>query len=157
MATLSADGTALADDAGELALYHTPAHGQWTVSTNDGLVDRPNTSRFKATFLWLGQNVSGSNKLDNAVRLRFVTYVDPNDPDRMIGFIQPHFFSPFSPGFATNGIVNVVPASPTDTFTSNHLPLFDPLQPLPAGCTTPLSSGTCLGTYHFVVRRIKEQ
>ena len=157
MPTLLADGTVLADDAGELGLYHTTAHGKWAESENDGLPDRPGTQRFKATFFWLGQNFLGSNKLDNAVRPRFVTYFDPKDPDRMIGFIQPHFFTPFPPGFATGGIVNVIPASPNDTFSSNHLPVVDPLPPLPRGCTTPLNGGNCLGTYHFVIRRIKAE
>ena len=156
MATLLDDGTMLSDDAGQLSLYHTTAHGKWTESENDGLPNRPGTQRIKGSFLWLGQNFQGSNKLDNAVRPRFVTYFDPKDPDRMIGFIQPYFFSPVSPGFATNGIVNVAPASPTDNFASNHIPVFDPLAPLPAGCLLPPAGG-CLGTYHFVIRRIKAE
>jgi hypothetical protein len=157
MPTLLADGTVLADDAGELGLYHTTAHGKWAVSENDGLPDRPGTKRLKATFFWLGQfGPPPSNRLDNAVRPRFVTYFDPTDPDRMIGFIQPHLFSFIPPGFATGGIVNVIPASPADPFASNHIPLFDPLAPLPAGCVLP-PAGSCLGTYHFVIRRIKAQ
>ena len=155
--TVLPDGTMFSDDAGELGLYHTTAHGQWELSVNDGLPNRPGTQRFKATFFWLGQNFMGSNKLDNAVRPRFVTYFDPRDPDRMIGFIQPHFFTPFPPGFATSGIVNVIPASPADDFASNHIPTVDPLAPLPPGCTTPITGGTCLGTFHFVIRRIKSQ
>jgi len=154
MPTLLADGTVLADDAGELAVYHTTAHGKWSVSENDGLPNRPGTQRFKASFLWLGQNFAGSNKLDNAVRPRFVTYFDPKDPDRMLGFIQPHFFSPVAPPFSTNGIVNVIPANPADTFSSDHIPLVDPLASLPPGCIIP-PVGKCLGTYHFVIRRIK--
>jgi hypothetical protein len=157
MTTLSADGTVMADDAGELGLYHTTAHGKWTVSEADGLPDRPGTQRFKATFLWLGQNFLGSNKLDNSVRPRFVTYFDPTDPDRMLGFIQPHFFTPFPPGFTTSfGIVNVIPASPADPLDSNHIPAVDPLVTLPPGCTIP-PAGNCLGTYHFVIRRIQAQ
>ena len=149
MTTLLADGTILADDAGQLALYHTTAHGEWTTSESDGLPDRPGTQRVKAAFLWLGQNSLGSNRLDNAVRPRFVTYFDPGDPDRMLGFLQPYFFP-----IATGGIVNVVPASPADPLDSNHIPVVDPLATLPTGCD--LSKG-CLGTYHFVIRRIKAQ
>jgi len=157
MPTLLADGTVLADDAGELGIYHTTAHGKWTVSENDGLPNRPGTQRLKATFFWLGQNSLGANRLDNSVRPRFVTYFDPKDPDRMIGFIQPFFFTPFPPGFSTNGIVNVVPASPIDNLASNHIPAVDPLGPLPAGCPGPAAGGNCLGTYHFVIRRVPAQ
>jgi len=156
ISTLLADGTVLADDAGELGINHTTAHGRWAESENDGLANRPGTQRFKATFLWLGQNFLGSNKLDNSVRVRFVTYFDPKDPDRMIGFIQPHFFTPFPPGFTTGGIINVIPANPADTIASNHIPVVDPLPLLPAGCSLP-PAGNCLGTYHFVIRRIKAE
>jgi hypothetical protein len=71
----------------------------------------------------------------------------------MIGFIQPHFFHPITP-FSTNGIVNVIPASPASQVNSDHIPAVDPLAPLPAGCVLP-PAGNCLGTYHFVIRRIK--
>ena len=156
MPTLLADGTVLADDAAELGIYHTTAHGQWAASENDGLPSRPGTQRLKATFFWLGQNFLGSNKLDNAVRPRFVTYFNPQDPDQMIGYIQPHFFTPYPPGFTTGGIINVVPATPSSNFASNHIPVADPLPPLPPGCTVP-PAGNCLGTYHFVIRRIKAE
>lgn len=149
MPTLLADGTVLADDAGELSVYHTTAHGKWMVSQNDGLVDRPGTQRFKATFYWLGQT-GPTGRLDNGVRPRFVTYFDPNDPDRMMGYIQPYFFP-----IASGGIVNVQPADPNNQFPGNHIPVVDPLvEPLPEGCQTSLG---CLGTYHFIIRRIKAQ
>jgi len=157
MSSLLADGTVLADDAGELGLYHTTAHGKWIASANDGLPDRAGTQRVKATFLWLGQfGPPPTNRLDNSVRMRLVTYFDSTDPDRMLGFVQPFLFSFTPPGFATGGIVNVVPSSPTDNLASNHIPLFDPLAPLPAGCILPPAGG-CLGTYHFVIRRIKAE
>jgi hypothetical protein len=151
MPTLLADGTVLADDAGELGLYHTTAHGKWEVSAHDGLPDVPGTTRYAATFLWLGQfGPPPTNRLDNAVRPRFVTYFDPSDPDRMLGFIQPYFFP-----FASNGIVVVNPYNPLDALAGNHIPTIDPLaSPLPAGCQ--LDKG-CLGTYHFVIRRVKAQ
>jgi hypothetical protein len=149
--TLLGDGTVLADDAGELGLYHTTAHGKWEVSENDGLVNIPGTTRYRATFLWLGQfGPPPTNQLDNAIRPRFVTYFDPNDPDRMLGYIQPYFF-PLTAG----GTVIANPYSPLDGFAGNHIPTIDPLtSPLPAGCQ--LEKG-CLGTYHFVIRRIKAQ
>src|SRR5262249_27276550 len=150
MSTLLEDGTVLADDAGELTLYHTTAHGKWIVSESDGLADRPGTTRYKATFVWLGQTSPVFGVLGNAVRPRFVTYFDPASPDEMIGYIQPYFFP-----IATGGTVIVTPASPLDPLSSNHIPVIDPLaSPLPTGCQ--LDKG-CLGTYHFVIRRIKAE
>jgi hypothetical protein len=170
MPTLLADGTVLADDAGEIGRYHTTAHGNWTTSdSKDGLPDWQGLARFKATFFWLGSafgpNQNGypgnpvSNELygtccfSNSVRPRFVTYFDPADPDRMIGFIQPYFF-PFVD--QKTGFVTVAPFSPNDAKAGNHIPSpVDPLaEPLPAGCD---NSKGCLGTYHFVIRRIKSQ
>jgi len=71
--TLLADGTITEDDAGAIGLFHTPAHGVWTLSEADGLADRPGTQRLKATFLWLGQTPPAFGVLGNAVRARFVT------------------------------------------------------------------------------------
>jgi hypothetical protein len=162
MPTLLADGTVLADDAGEIggppgasANYHTTAHGKWAVSEHDGLPDRPGAQRLKATFFWLGSGAIFSN----SVRPRFVTYFDPKDPDRMVGYIQPHAFlivdlsgNPVAnPHF---GLVNTNPFNPLDSLAGNHIPTIDPLQPLPAGCQL---DKLCLGTYHFVIRRIKAQ
>jgi hypothetical protein len=152
MPTLLADGTVLADDAGEIGGFHTTANGQWVVSRNDGLPDRPRTQRFKATFFWLGSPPSVAH-FNNAVRPRFVTYFDPADPDRMIGFIQPHFF----PFVDSAGLVIVNPPSPLDPLGGNHIPAtgLDPLvEPLPAGCQPAMG---CMGTYHFVIRRIQSQ
>ena len=146
MPTLLVDGTVIADDAGELGFSpHTTAHGKWIVSEDDGLPDRPGTQRFKASFFWLG-GTSGA-PFSNSVRPRFVTYFDPKDPDRMLGFIQFYLF-PFAP----EGTVIVLP--PTDPFVGNHIPALDPLAPLPSACTP---EDGCLGTYHFVIRRIKAE
>src|SRR6478672_7914700 len=81
--TLIDDGTILEDDAGEIGLYHTTAHGKWVESSSDGLVDRPGTQRFKATFFWLGQTPPALGVLGHAIRMRYVAYSDPLDPDRM--------------------------------------------------------------------------
>ena len=130
MPTLLADGTVLADDAGEIGLYHTTAHGKWTTSQNDGLVDLPGTQRFKATFFWLGQTLPASGLLGNGVRPRFVTYFDPKNPDVMIGYIQPYSFP-----IAAGGAVVVNTPNPLDLLAGNHTPTIDPLvSPLPAGC-----------------------
>jgi len=147
MPTLHVDGTMIEDDAGEIGLYHTTAQGKWTSSAGDDLPDRPGTDRFKGTFLWFGQTPPAFGLLGNAVRTRLVTYSDPLDPDRMIGFIQPYFFP-----IATGGLVVVNPA--TDLFAGNHIPTIDPLASLPSGCD--LAKG-CLGTYHFIIRRIKHE
>jgi len=151
MPSILEDGALLADDAGQIGItgtannYHTTAHGRWTDSKSDGLPNRPGTDRIKGTFLWLGTGP----QFTNAVRTRFVTYFDADDPDRMLGFIQP-----FMRIIAVGGLVVVLPPSPTDTLRGNHIPATDPLAPLPAGCS--LADG-CLGTYHFVIRRIKPQ
>jgi hypothetical protein len=49
----------------------------------------------------------------------------------------------------------VAPAAPSNPYNSDHIPAVDPLAPLPPGCNTPATGGNCLGTYHFVIRRIK--
>jgi hypothetical protein len=170
MPTMLADGTVLADDAGEIGRYHTTAHGNWGVSNGDGLPDWQNLARFKATFFWLGSafgpaqggfpgnpvstETYGTCCFSNSVRPRFVAYFDPADPDRMIGYIQPYYF-PFVD--TKTGNVSVAPFNPADPKAGNHIPAAptDPLAgALPAGCD---NSKGCLGTYHFVIRRIKNQ
>lgn len=151
MPTLFDDGSLLSDDAGEIGLtgtasnYHTTGHGRWTPSDNDGLVNRPGTDRIKGTFLSLGTGAA----FTNSVRTRFVTYFDPDDPDRMLGYFQPYMLT-----IAVAGQVVVLPPNPADPLAGNHIPATDPLATLPAGCV--MANG-CLGTYHFVIRRIKAQ
>jgi hypothetical protein len=148
--TLLADGTLLTDDALEIGLNHTTAHGAWMTSENDGLVARPGTQRLKGTFFSLGQTPPNFGLLGNGVRTRFVTYFDPKDPDRMIGYIQPYSFP-----IAAGGAAVVNTPNPLDPLAGNHTPTIDPLvSPLPAGCD--LTKG-CLGTYHFVIRRVRPQ
>jgi len=168
MPTMLADGTVLADDAGEIGRYHTTAHGNWAASLNDGLPDFPGTNRFRATFFWLGSlgpgqggfagdpvssEIYGTCCFSNSVRPRFVTYFDPSDPDRMVGYIQPYYF-PFVD--TKTGSVIVKPFNPADPKAGNHIP--GPIDPiggdLPEGCD---NSKGCLGTYHFVIRRIKNK
>jgi len=67
----------------------------------------------------------------------------------MIGYIQVYFFP-----IAAGGLVVVNPSNPADPLAGNHIPTIDPLVTLPAGCD--LTKG-CIGTYHFVIRRINEQ
>jgi len=167
MPTLLGDGTVLADDAGEIARYHTTAHGKWATNTDSSVVQVPGRQRFEATFFWLGsaapQGATGSLEDEigqlganccfaNGVHPRFVTFFDPADPDRMMGFIQPYAFPFVDPA---SGLVKVNPASASDGFASNHIPAtgIDPMITLPS-CTP---GNGCLGTYHFVIRRIKPQ
>ena len=160
MPTILADGTVIADDAGEIARFHTTAHGNWAESKNDGLPEWQGLARFKATFFWLGSTATatepfGTCCFSNSVRPRFVTYFDPADPDRMIGFIQPYAAINFVD--ARTGNVLVKAAAPSDTKAGNHIPAEagDLVgKALPEGCQNNLG---CLGTYHFVIRRIKAQ
>jgi len=167
MPTLLADGTVLADDAGEIGRYHTTAHGKWTPNSDAASLQLTGKQRFDATSFWLqsfpppadpgsltdvvGQ-LGGTCCFGGGARPRFVTYFDPTDPDRMQGFIQPFLFPFVDPA---TGLVQVNPAVPTDTYAGNHIPArgLDPLIALPA-CAP---ANGCLGTYHFVIRRIKAQ
>ena len=166
------DGTVTADDAGEIGRYHTTAHGHWVVSGGgDGIPDWQNLPRYKATFFWLGSSYKqggfpgdpastepyGTCCFNNSVRPRFVAYFDSTDPDRMIGFIQPYATAPGTFVDPATGLVIVNPLNPQDPKAGNHIPAApgDLLGgSLPAGCQNNLG---CLGTYHFIIRRIKEE
>ena len=164
MPTILADGTILADDSIGINRYHTTAHGKWVSNPGPEVYQIPGRDRYDATFLWLqstpppapagsvaeliGQ-LGGTCCFSAAIRPRFVTYFDPAQPDRMIGFIQAYAFPLVDPA---KGTVRTRAASAADTFSGNHLPEagVDPLAPLPS-CEP---SNGCLGTYHFVIRRI---
>jgi hypothetical protein len=167
MPTLLGDGTVIADDSGEIGRYHTTAHGKWSTNTDPGVVQIAGRQRYEATFFWLQSapppgetgsltdlvgRLGGTCCFAAGIRPRFVTYFDPADPDRMMGFIQPYAF-PFVDG--ETGLVKTNPPTTADPFSGNHVPLkaVDPLGTLPA-CTP---ANGCLGTYHFVIRRIKAQ
>jgi hypothetical protein len=157
MATFSADGALSVDDAGEMGRYHTTAHGTWGLSTDDSLPDWQGLERARATFLWLGSTATatepfGTCCFSNAVRTRTVTYSDPNDPDRILGYIQPYATLP---AVDAKGNMLVAPSNPSDPTAGNHIPQsLSVVEPLPAGCANNLG---CLGTYHFVIQRIKSQ
>jgi hypothetical protein len=88
-----------------------------------------------------------------SVRPRFVTFFDPADPDRMMGFIQPYAFPFVNP---ETGLVRTNPPAANDPFSGNHIPAtaVDPVGAALPACTP---ANGCLGTYHFVIRRIKAQ
>jgi hypothetical protein len=165
MPTLLGDGTVVADDAGEIGRYHTTAHGKWQTNTDSSVLQLAGKQRFEATFFWLQSfaptsdpgslgdvigKLGGTCCFGGGARPRFVTFFDPTDPDRMQGFIQPYLFPFVDP---KTGLVLVNP--PTNAYNGNHIPLssVDPLVTLPP-CTP---ANGCLGTYHFVIRRIKPQ
>jgi hypothetical protein len=167
MPVFVSDGTVTADDAGEIGRYHTTAHGHWAVSVDDGLPDWMGLARTKATFFWLGSSYMqggfpgspastepyGTCCFNNTVRPRFVAYFDPTNPNEMMGFIQPYAVPAFTN--PSTGLVVVNPYNPDNPLEGNHIPVAanDLIAgPLPAGCQNNLG---CLGTYHFVIRRIQ--
>lgn len=167
MPVFVSDGTVTADDAGEIGRYHTTAHGHWQASSDDGLPDWMGLARTKATFFWLGSSYQqggfpgspvtaepyGTCCFNNTVRPRFVAYFDPANPNEMMGFIQPYAVPAFTD--PTTGLVQVIPYNGSNPQQGNHIPIpqNDLIgNPLPAGCQNNLG---CLGTYHFVIRRIQ--
>ena len=167
MPILLQDGTVTADDAGEIGRFHTTAHGHWVASKDDGLPDWMGLARAKATFFWLGSSYMqggypgspataepyGTCCFTNAVRPRFVVFFDATKPDEMIGYIQPYAAPALTD--PSTGLVTVIPYNGSNPEEGNHIPI--PSQdlvggPLPAGCQNNLG---CLGTYHFVIRRIQ--
>ena len=81
-----------------------------------------------------------------------MTYWDPENPDNMIGYIQPHFY----PIVGAGGLINVLTSGFKGTLdVTNHYPALDPLAPLPQGCTAFQDGGNCFGTFHFTLHRIK--
>ena len=75
---------------------------------------------------------------------RFVMFYDPTTPDLIRGYIQPYLYT-LTDRF---GELNLTPGTP--------FPTPDPIGPLPSTCdpTQVTANPLCLGTLHFVVRRI---
>lgn len=163
--TLLADGTVLADDFAAVGVSppgfqiagdgHTTAHGKWVyqgkVPVGDAKVDR-----YQATFIWFQGRFPGEpynvaspvGFFKGSVRPRFVTYFDKDNPDLMVGYIQPYLYSYTD----TNGIVLLQPGTP--------FPTPDPVAPLPAACNPAAFDPTapyCLGTLQFTIRRIQAE
>ena len=82
-----------------------------------------------------------------------MTYWDPNNPDNMIGYIQPHFFPIVGPG----GLVDVLTlrlqglAERDESLPRRSILLAQ----LPQGCTPFQAGGNCFGTFHFTIHRVK--
>lgn len=170
MPSILADGNVVVNDAGSVPVFHTTAQGQYAADPDPSQPQIAGRTRYQASFVWIQGTggsafqahppIGGTDAAFFAVaRPRFVTYFDPNNPDVMFGYIQPHLF----PIVGANGLVTVIPPSKLSAleaaFEGNHLiaPV-SPLEtstnflgPLPAGCD--ITKG-CLGTYHFTIHRI---
>lgn len=148
--TLLADGTVLADDFAELLDHHSTAQGKWEYA-GTAVIDGKTVDRYQATFMWFQarnpQDIDPKNPLSvfqGMVRPRFVTFFDKDTPDQMRGFIQPYLYSMTDPF----GIVLMQPGTP--------FPLVDPVARLPVTCDPKAQTNPyCLGTLHFVIRRIQ--
>jgi hypothetical protein len=145
-----ADGTVLADDFAELFPdHHTHAQGHWE-SAGSVIIDGKKMDQYQATFIWFqaraAADIDPKNPISvfqGVVRPRFVTFYDPGTPDQMRGYIQPYLYT-MTDQF---GIVMMQPGTP--------YPLVDPVARLPATCDpTAPTNPYCLGTLHFVIRRI---
>ena len=161
MPQILADGNVVVNDAGSVAVFHTTASGTYAADPDPYQPQIPGRARYQASFLWLQGSPDKLGKVNadpnvpevnrafiGVARPRFVTYFDPQNPNTMFGYIQPHFFPIVN--FAT-GLVNVLAPSIAGPLEANHLTTINFLGPLPAGCD--LTKG-CLGTYHFTIHRI---
>ena len=156
MPSILGDGNVVVNDAGSIAVFHTTAQGQWAADSDTKVLQIAGRTRYQASFVWLqgspdelvvrGLRPAINRQFAGVARPRFVTYFDEKQPDDMQGFIQPHFF----PIVGNTGLVNVLPS--TTPYLSNHGLALNFLAPLPSGCD--VAKG-CLGTYHFVIHRIK--
>ena len=82
-----------------------------------------------------------------------MVFFDATKPDEMIGYIQPYAAPALTD--PSTGLVTVIPYNGSNPEEGNHIPV--PSQdlvggPLPAGYQNNLG---CLGTSHFVIRRIQ--
>jgi hypothetical protein len=84
------------------------------------------------------------SKFGGMAHPRFVMYLDPTNPDVVIGYLQPWLYSITD----SYGIVRLQPGTP---FASP-----DPTTPLPANCdpTDKNANPYCFGTFMFVIKRV---
>jgi hypothetical protein len=146
--TIGADNTVTAYDFAEMIDHHTIAQGRWDL-TGRTRIDPfgKQLDRYQASFIWFQSRTPTGGPISiygGAVRPRFVTFFDDDNPDVMRGFIQPYAF----PYTDNNGFVILKPGTP--------FPLLDPIKPLPTVCDPTVFDPTqphCFGTLHFVIRR----
>jgi hypothetical protein len=152
MPTVHADGTVTVNDAGSIAVFHTTAQGAWAADPDPSQPQFAGKTRYQASFIWLQGNGGQPGQFIGVARPRFVTYWDPENPDNMIGYIQPHFFPITGP----TGLVDVLTSGFKGSLdVTNHYPVIDPLAQLPEGCTPFQDGGNCFGTFHFTIHRVK--
>lgn len=152
MPTIHADGTVTVNDAGSIAVFHTTAQGAWAADPDRTQPQFPGKTRYQASFVWLQGDGAQPGHFIGVARPRFVTYFDPNNPDNMIGYIQPLFFPIVNPA---TGLVNVEPSGSKGSLdVTNHYPVLDFLAKLPPGCTPFQEGGNCFGTFHFTIHRV---
>jgi hypothetical protein len=123
-----ADGNFVATDHASLVDGHTIGQGRWQQGPQR-IVDGKVYNTVQAAFMWFQpaqpQNVNPQNpwsRFAGMAHPRFVMYLDPTNPDVVIGYLQPFLFS-MTDAF---GIVKLQPGTP---FASP-----DPTSQLPAGC-----------------------
>lgn len=148
--TLLSDGTVVADDMDELFTGHTSGLGKWEYGGTTTLGGRT-VQQINASFIWFQPRSAADTDPQNPLshfagvaRPRFVMFYDPTAPDLIRGYIQPYLYT-LTDKF---GELNLTPGTP--------FPTPDPIGPLPSTCDPTQTSANplCLGTLHFVVRRI---
>ncbi|MEQ1727053.1 MAG: hypothetical protein ABL982_01625 [Vicinamibacterales bacterium] len=148
--TLLSDGTVIADDMDELFTGHTSGLGKWEYGGTTTLGGRT-VQQINASFIWFQPRSPADTDPKNLLsrfagvaRPRFVMFYDPMAPDLIRGFIQPFLYT-LTDCF---GELNLLKGTP--------FPTPDPIGSLPATCdpTQTNANPLCLGTLHFVVRRI---
>ncbi len=150
--TIHGDGTVTVNDSGSIAVFHTTAQGAWAADPDPSQPQLAGQTRYQASFMWLQGDGGDPGQFIGVARPRFVTYWNPDNPDNMIGYIQPHFFPIVGPG----GLVDVLTSGLKGSLNvTNHYPVIDPLAQLPAGCTPFQNGGNCFGTFHFTIHRVK--
>mgnify|MGYP006095346639 CR=1 FL=1 len=82
--TFNGDGNFIANDAIATSLHHT-AHGDW-VKIDD--------TTLEATFLFIIGTPDPENPLGGLFRIKFTGIIDPDDPDKMTGKVEPMLFPP---------------------------------------------------------------
>lgn len=153
MPEVFADGNFVATDHATLVDGHTIGQGRWQQGPQR-IVDGKVYNTVQASFMWFQpaqpQNVNPQNPWSRFLGMahpRFVMYLDPTNPDVVIGYLQPFLFS-MTDAF---GIVKLKPGTP---FASP-----DPTSPLPATCdpTDKNANPYCFGTFMFVIKRVQAQ
>lgn len=151
MPEVFADGNFVATDHCTLVDGHPIGHGRWEAGPQ-AIVDGKVYNTVRASFMWFQprqpQDINPQNPWSTFLGMahpRFIMYLDPTNPDVVIGYLQPFLFAITD----STGTVNLQPGTP---FASP-----DPTSPLPTTCdpTNKTANPYCFGTFMFVVRRVQ--